>query len=143
MSEIILTRQVTEEVPKDRWIASLSNGETVFEDEIKGQLPAWERLAQYIRQQKISITNLRLQVAGQEISLPSKQEGYIQKKRMQSTGGRSVLSKCIGYAQSGQSMIVMAGNDMSSETRYEPDPGPPVTIYRHDIECTRKCCAVS
>lgn len=141
MTEILLTRHLIEEVPKDRWIASLSNGETIFEDEIKGQLPAWERLARYVKEHKLAITNLRLQVAGQEISLPPKQEGYIQKKRMQSTGGRSLLSKCIGYAQAGQCMIVMAGNDMSSETKYEADPGPPATIYRHDIECNRRCCA--
>jgi len=140
MSEIVLTRQLTESVPKDRWIASLSNGETIFEDELINEVSSWERLARYVKGNKLAITNLRLQVAGTEISLPPKQEGYIQKKRMQSTGGRSLLSKCIGYAQAGQSMIVMAGNDMSSETRYEPDPGPPVTIYRHDIECNKKCC---
>lgn len=136
-----LTRQLTEDVPKDRWIASLSNGETIFEDDTKGQLPAWVRLASYVKENKLAITNLRLQVSGQEISLPSKQEGYIQKKRMQSTGGFSILSKCIGYCQGGQSMVVMAGADMSSETRYEPDPGPPATIYRHDIECNRSCCS--
>lgn len=140
MQQCIVTKHLTEFVPRDRWIASLSNGETIFEDNIPGELSSWDRLREYVKQNKLAITNLRLQIAGTEITLPPKQEGYVQKKRIQSTGSYTTKSCCIGYAQAGRALIHYVSNDMSSNTAYEADPGPPFTIYRHDIECNKKCC---
>lgn len=51
-------------VPKiqdGRWVASLSDGTTVFENRIPNEISAWRRLKKYISDQKLKITNLRLE----------------------------------------------------------------------------------
>lgn len=142
MDDVALSRSVNKFVPKNRWIASLSNGETIFEDVIEGQPPAWERLALYVRENKLAITMLRAQIGGLEVSLPANQEGYIQKKKIQSTASWTQKSLCIGYSQGGLALIHYLGADKSSFTEHGvKDPGPPFTIYRHDRSCINTCCA--
>lgn len=141
MEEIILSRKVNKYVPKIRWIASLSNGETIFEDCIEGQPSAWTRLALYVKQNNLAITMLRAQIGPHIVDLPSNQDGYIQKKKLQSTFNWTQKSLCIGYAKDGLALIHYLGEDMSSFTEQGvKDPGVPFTIYRHDIECNKKCC---
>jgi hypothetical protein len=135
-----LTKTVTADVPSSRWIASLSNGETVFEDAIKGVAPAWERLALYVQKNRLAITKLRVQMGSLEVDLPSHQEGYIQKKRVMSAGGITAKKLCVGHVQGGAAVIHELGTDRSSYTIYVSDPGPPTTIYSHKEECNRSCC---
>ena len=116
-------------MPRVRWIASLSNGETIFEDRISGLPPAWIRLAQYIKENKLSITNLRAQIGPDIITLPANQPAYIQKKKIQSTGAWTRESICIGYAKDGLALIHQVGSDKSSYTLRCTDPGMPETIY--------------
>lgn len=128
-----LSRKVDADVPKERWIASLSNGETIYENNFKDELPAWERLGQYCEDNDLSITSLRLQIAGTEVKLPSGQQGYIQKKIAWTVGGTTGgLRRCIGYSQDGLALIHEVDNQRGSRTQRTVDPGAPWTIYRAD-----------
>lgn len=141
MEDIVLCRKVTEQVPKSRWIASLSNGETIFEDAIKELPPAWERLSAYVIQNKLSITNLRVQLNHLEVTLPARADGYIQKKKVISTIGNTRRLLCIGYVQGDLCQIHQVGEDGYSQSTIQSDPGHPFTIYSHDRgPCTRSCC---
>ena len=135
--DIVLSKKVDEWVPKNRWVASLSNGETIFED-IRSLNPTWERLQKYCEQNNLSITGLRAQVAGLELKMPKNQEGYIQKKKMWTAGGTSGKCLCIGYCQGGLALIDELGEDRSSMRIYCRDPEEPWTIYRNDIREKRK-----
>lgn len=131
---VYVTKKVDENVPPNRWIASLSNGETIFEDCKPDEPIAWERLASYVVENDLSITQLRVQFQnGSEVKLPAKQEGYLQKKKVWSTGSVGGACYCIGYVGGGLSLIHELGPDMSSVTKYGDDPGEPWTIYRKDI----------
>lgn len=54
---------------KSRWIASLSDGTTVFEDLTPGCKSAWIRLSEYVACHKLKITNLRLEAYGHRVEL--------------------------------------------------------------------------
>ncbi|TFH24742.1 hypothetical protein E4G67_01705 [Candidatus Bathyarchaeota archaeon] len=129
-----LSKKVDETVPVVRWIASLSNGETIYENVIKDEIPAWERLSKYVEDHDISITNLRLQIAGTEVKLPAGQQGYIQKKVAWTVGGTiNGLRLCIGYVQNGLALIYEVDENRGSRTQRTVDPGEPWTIYHADI----------
>lgn len=58
-----------------RWIASLSDGTTVFEDLTPGCKSAWLRLKEYIEVHRLKMTNLRLEAYGHRVTLmPYKDE---------------------------------------------------------------------
>jgi hypothetical protein len=129
-----LAKKVDDTVPADRWIASLSNGETIYENSIEDELPAWTRLARYVEENDLSITNLRLQIANTEVKLPAGQEGYIQKSVIWGFSNQfSGVSKCIGYSQGKLSLIYQVDELKGSSTIRGLDPGAPWTIYRSDI----------
>jgi hypothetical protein len=136
-----LCRRVDATVPESRWVASLSNGETIYENNRKDLLPAWERLGEYCRDHDLWVTNLRLQIAGhqEEVKLPSGQQGYIQKKIAWTVGGTiGGVRHCIGYVQNGLSLLYEVDVKRGSRTirpgddGYRGDPGEPWTIYRLD-----------
>jgi hypothetical protein len=130
-----LARKVDANVPETRWVASLSNGETIYENNFKDEVPAWERLGRYCNDNDVSITNLRLQIAGhkEEVKLPSGQQGYIQKKVAWTVGGTiGGLRHCIGYSQNGLALIYEVDIQRGSRTQRTVDPGAPWTIYRTD-----------
>jgi hypothetical protein len=95
--------------PNNRWIASLSDGTTVFEDITPGMKTAWMRLKEYVAANDLHITNLRLEYAGQQARLiPYKDEagnpqllGYWQAKKQKRfiTSGVSIEKtwRGIGY----------------------------------------------
>lgn len=125
---------MNDSVPESRWIASLSNGETIFEDIIDDEEPAWERLAKYVEQEDVSITGLRAQFAsGKIIHIPAGQDGYIQKKKAWLTSGQGGFMLCVGYASKGRCMIHEASNDGDSVSIYGEDPGAPWTIYKSEL----------
>lgn len=125
----VVTKDICEFVPENRWIARLSNGELVYEDTIPNLPPAWERLANYVKENNLKIVELSGLVAGCEIILPSNQEGYVQYKKVQTTGTWSCQSLCIGFVQGNRSKIYMIGADKSSQSIVISDPGAPKTIY--------------
>lgn len=57
-------------VEADRWIASLSDGTTVFEDRIPNVESAWIRLQRHCRENGLNVTRLRLQARGILVQLP-------------------------------------------------------------------------
>jgi hypothetical protein len=57
-------------VMPDRWIASLSDGSTVFEDRVPNKPSAWIRLKTALKESGLHITRLRLQAYGKLIQLP-------------------------------------------------------------------------
>ena len=134
MDDYNLSRKVNHLVPKDRWVASLSNGETIYEDERKNEPPTWERLSSYCERHGLSITNLRLHIANTEVKLPSGQQGYIQKKVAWTVSGViGGVRKCIGYVQNGRALIYEVDTERGSSTLRTVDPGAPFTIYHADV----------
>jgi hypothetical protein len=53
----------------DKWIATLSDGSTVFEDKIPGEKSAWRRLQEYVKLNNLKIENLRLETYGRRVLL--------------------------------------------------------------------------
>ncbi len=144
MKDYQLSKSVGPNVPKDRWVASLSNGETIFEDEIKNEIPAWERLTSYCEDNDLHITNLRLHIANTEVKLPAGQEGYLQKKVAWTLSGVvGGVRKCIGYVQDGLALIYEVDTTNGSRSLRTVDPGEPFTIYRLDIRKARRARAVA
>lgn len=134
-----LAKKVDSTVPKDRWVASLSNGETIYENDVPGSEPAWTRLARYVEEKGLSITNLRLQLSNTEVKLPPGAQGYIQKKIAWGfSENLNGVSKCIGYVQDGLALIYEIDTRRGSRTVRGVDPGCPQTIYRKDIRDTLK-----
>lgn len=57
-------------VEETRWIASLSDGTTVFEDRLPNMPSAWIRLQQHCLANRLNVTCLRLQARGVLVQLP-------------------------------------------------------------------------
>lgn len=61
------------------WIASLSNGETVFEKaQPPGDVTSWTKLQRRLKSEDLKITMLRLQKGGVTIMAKPKADGYVQ-----------------------------------------------------------------
>jgi hypothetical protein len=84
-----------------RWIASLSDGSTVFEDITPGIPSAWHRLREYITTHSLALTNLRLEAFGHNILLMSYKaedgtvqlNGYFYSKRQHILTGASLQAQ--------------------------------------------------
>ncbi len=78
MNDSALAFDVTPKTPKTRFLASLSDGRTVIQDDRKNQKSAWLRLAEWLKQNSdISITGIRLQgLKGIDKAMPANQRGY-------------------------------------------------------------------
>lgn len=73
-----LSFETTKHTPAIRFLASLSDGRTVIQDDRPGQRHAWVRLAEWLKNNPtISITNMRLQgPKGVDIIMPANMQGY-------------------------------------------------------------------
>lgn len=132
-----LSKSVDEFVSHDRWIVSLSNGETIFSD-TRPIEPTWVRLARYVEDNNLSITGMRVQFKnGLEVKMPSGQEGYIQKKKAWLTGGGGGVKLCVGICKKGRAVIHEVSSDRDSRSVYCPDPGEPWTIYSKEVRNRR------
>ena len=61
------------------WIASLSNGETVFESPpVPGKHSAWQSLLRRLQSENLYITQMRLQKAGKAVVAYPFADGYVQ-----------------------------------------------------------------
>jgi|SRR3990172_9852914 len=61
------------------WLASLSNGETVLEGEwIEGESSPWRKLLKRLKDDNLTITQLRLQRGGVTVVCIPKSIGYVQ-----------------------------------------------------------------
>lgn len=69
------------------WIASLSNGETVFEQIGEpGELSAWQSLLKWCRENPVRITQMRLQRGGVTAASMPNAEGYFQAYESRTSG---------------------------------------------------------
>jgi len=128
-----LSTKVDSTVPNERWVASLSNGLTIYEDKKKNLPSSWARLAAYCKDVKTYLTNLRLQIAGTEVKLPAGQQGYLQKNVAWSTMTSGGIRKCIGYVQDGLALIHEVDSSRDSRTVRTTDPGEPWVIYKETV----------
>jgi len=96
-----LAFEVTEQTPNIRFLASISDGRTVIQDNRDGNVRhAWDRLNQWIKvNPSLSITGLRLQGPnGVNVKTPSNQPGYFFGQKQQAVWcGPQSNSIGIGY----------------------------------------------
>jgi hypothetical protein len=86
--------------PKVRFLASLSDGRTVIQDDRPNQRHAWARLTQWLEANNgITITGLRLQgPRGIDIKMPPNQKGYFFGQKQHAVWGGSQYNYIgVGY----------------------------------------------
>lgn len=115
-----------------RWIASLSDGSTVFEDATPSMRSAWLRLRDYVEQHNLKLTNLRLEAYGRNVVLvPYKDSegraqvnGYWHSKQMNAlmhTGGVSeAQSRGIGILKNQEIWITWVNEDGTTRQEIRP-----------------------
>lgn len=104
-----LAFNVNDSTPTIRFLASLSDGRTVIQDNLPSQRHAWARLAEWLKiNSDISLTGMRLQGPNNmDIKMPSNQKGYFfgQKQyAIQGIGQQNYVS--VGYYD-GQKVCVV------------------------------------
>ena len=112
-----------------RWIASLSNGMTVFEDVTPKEKSSWLRLREYVTTHKLKVTNLRLEAYGRVVHLiPYKDDkdraqinGYWHSKQMNSllTNEGVVELQCRGIGVLKDKEVWITWVDQNGITRQE------------------------
>lgn len=113
-----------------RWIASLSDGSTVFQDNTPGEKSAWRRLKDYVELHSFKITNVRLEAYGRLVhTIPYLDEekrpqlnGYWQVERLGSflnTNMPNIHWRGIGYIKCKTIHITWVNQEggVSMETR--------------------------
>lgn len=97
INDSTLAFNITDKTPLIRFLASLSDGRTVIQDDRFEGKPAWARLSAWLRENpSISITELRLQgPRGFEVKMPSNQRGYFFGNKFQAVW-RGPQADCVG-----------------------------------------------
>ena len=96
----LLSFVVVPYTPKIRFLASLSDGRTVIQDNRPNQRHAWARLAQWLKENpSVSITGVRLQAPNRiDVKMPPDQKGYFfGQKQHAAWGGPQYNYLGIGY----------------------------------------------
>ena len=75
-----------EHVPLGHWIASLSNGETIYEDECPDECRCWVRLHDYCKENNLKITQMRWQYQHRTHVSKANADGYVLSRKMRSYG---------------------------------------------------------
>lgn len=115
-----VAKKITPNVPHNRWIVSLDNGETIFEDIIEGKPVAWERLKEYLKDNDLRITQLRHQITNRRqnpgnTTLKKNADGYVALKKIGvNDQGNVTRSYGIGYIESGKAYIIWQTDDRTS-----------------------------
>lgn len=109
-----------------RWIASLSDGSTVFEDVTPGERSAWLRLRDYVDVHNLKITNLRLEAFNRSVTLVPYRDGedrpqlngYWQSKQMgalmHAAGVSEVQCRGVGILKNDELWITWVREDGST-----------------------------
>jgi hypothetical protein len=123
-------------VLQDRWIASLSDGTTIFEDKTPGIESAWRRLGRYLLDEDLRITSLRLEAYGKSVHIgylfDGTIDGYWQANKIASSLNGPVQDlywKGAGYISGGQIYIVWIRQDGLIESETRPANGDRGNIY--------------
>ncbi len=98
---VFVAKEPHETSPQILWVATLSNGEIIYEDDRKDLIePPWSRLRQYILEENVSIVKLILHRGADVITVPDNQRGYIAGKRIQTLAPPASITfhtKCVGW----------------------------------------------
>lgn len=70
----------------DAWVANISDGRTIVERWTLGEDPPWARLMSICQEKSLWITNLRMTICSETVSLPSHASGYWQAYRRATVG---------------------------------------------------------
>lgn len=100
MNDSSLAFDVVNATPPIRFLASLSDGRTVIQDNCRNKEHAWTRLEKWLKSNPdISITEVRLQGPNRvDIKMPSNQKGYFYGQKQSAVWGGSQGSYIgIGY----------------------------------------------
>lgn len=100
INDDILAFSVTPSTPVVKFVASLSDGRTVIQDDRDNARHAWARLAEWLKMNtEISISNMRLQGPdGVDLIMPPNQNGYFFGNKQHAVwGGAQTNYKGIGY----------------------------------------------
>jgi len=115
-----------------RWIASLSDGTTVFEDVTPQEISSWLRLREYVRLHGLKITNLRLEAYGRRVLLVPYRDaedcpqinGYWHSKKMHALMTASGIiegRECgIGYVKAREIIITWVNQDGTVRQEIRP-----------------------
>ena len=132
--------------PKDdpaasRWIASLSDGSTVFEDITPHKRSAWLRLRDYVEIHELKVTNLRLEAYNRRVMLiPYKDDedqaqvnGYWHSKQinalLHSSGVLEKQARGIGVLKNQELWITWVHEDGTTRQEIRPyKPGDKAVI---------------
>ena len=120
---------------KCRWIAALSNGISVYQDDLREgceESSAWRRLRQFVTKEKLSIINLHIQFRSHIIrpDLPVAPDAYFFcNKIVQFLGGRSLDFYVVGYLKDGLVFrqtfstpeLILFGQDVKKENEVLED----------------------
>lgn len=124
----------------NRWIASLSDGTTVFEDKTPGLESAWLRLKDYVRLHNLEITNLRLEAFGRFVKLLSYRsdegtiqiEGYWQSSRIGAFFGAYTAElnwRGIGFVKNNEVNVIWIDDTGNIQHEVRPfEPSDPAAI---------------
>jgi hypothetical protein len=100
INDLTLAFNVTKQTPAARFLASLSDGRTVIQDNRPNERHAWARLSEWLKNNPdVSITSVRLQGPnGVDIKMPPDQKGYFFGRKQQAVwGGPQYDYLGIGY----------------------------------------------
>lgn len=112
-----------EDLTASRWVASLSDGSTVFEDQTPQERSAWLRLVDYVELHSLKVTNLRLEAYGRVVNLipyrdgdgNPQHNGYFHSKRISallSSGGvRELQSRGVGILKNKEIWVTWVTED--------------------------------
>jgi len=121
-----VSKSVNQYVPHNRWIASLSNGETIFEDVREGKPNSWLRLQEYIRENGLRITQLRHQISQRRqhtgnTTLKKNADGYVHLKKIGvNDQGDEHRAYGIGYVEGNVAYIIWQTDDRKSYAETRP-----------------------
>lgn len=98
INDSTLAFYVVQETPAVRFLASLSDGRTVIQDNREGQANSWVRLAAWLKvNSDVSITGIRLQGPnGIDIKTPSNQQGYFFGYKQNAVWGSALQGSYVG-----------------------------------------------
>lgn len=85
---------------KSRWEATLSNGETIYQDDSDG-FPSWILLGRYIKENNLKIVNLSFGFRDNTVQLKPNADGYFFRNMATGSIAGTQLSFIIGILEDG------------------------------------------
>jgi hypothetical protein len=105
----------------DGWIATLSDGSTVYEKWIEGQLSPWQRLMHKCVSSGVHITSLKMFAGGTTVHCPQGARGYwAAHSALGVQGGPQLTRRGIGWVD-GDKVVIKWATEVNRRTFVEDD----------------------